>query len=220
MRRSPDTLSWHARFSWQGRNDRSHFVPLLFVLTWKPHYSPRSDYCANHQGKTNNSKSLPLPSSASGATGNSASPDPRHRLQPRSRGKVSASASVSASGEGPRLARPQPQPQEKSLPRPTSASDRLRYRGYIITLPLASRLRLRRNKTGVTSRLLRQQVMMVPCMRPWRRLFLALYEGKETSAGPRVAPRAALLQGSSTSPPAMLAHSYTPMYSWTISLYL
>jgi hypothetical protein len=36
----------------------------------------------------------------------------------------------------------------------------------------------------------------------------------------QVAPPAALLQGSSTSPPAMLAHSYTPMYSWTISLYL
>jgi hypothetical protein len=65
-----------------------------------------------------------------------------------------------------RLARPQPRPQEKSPPRPTSASDRLRYRGHIITLPLASRLRLRRNKTGVTSRLLRQQVMMVPYMRP------------------------------------------------------
>jgi hypothetical protein len=35
-----------------------------------------------------------------------------------------------------------------------------------------------------------------------------------------VAPLAALLQGSSTSPPATLAHSYTPMYSWTVSLYL
>jgi hypothetical protein len=77
-----------------------------------------------------------------------------------------ASASTSASGEGLRLARPRPRPQEKSPPRPTSASDRLRYRGYIITLPLASRLRLRRNKTGVTSKSLRQQVMMVPCMRP------------------------------------------------------
>jgi hypothetical protein len=50
------------------------------------------------------------------------------------------------------LARPRPQPQEKSPPRPTSASDRLRYRGYIITLPLASCLRLRRNKTGVPSK--------------------------------------------------------------------
>jgi hypothetical protein len=163
------------RLSWQSRNDHSHFTPLLIVLTGKQHYSPRSDYCANHQGKTNNSKSRPLPSSASSATGSSASPDPRPRPQPRPREKVSASPDprprpqprprekVSASpdlslglGRSHNLARPRPQPQEKSPPRPTSASDRLRYRGYIITLPLASRLRLRRNKTGVTSRLLRQ----------------------------------------------------------------
>jgi hypothetical protein len=50
------------------------------------------------------------------------------------------------------LARPQPRPREKSPPRSTSASDRLRYRGYIITLLLASCLRLRRNKTGVPSK--------------------------------------------------------------------
>jgi hypothetical protein len=50
------------------------------------------------------------------------------------------------------LARPQPRPQEKSPPRPTSASDRLCYRGYIITLLLASYLRLQRNKTGVPSK--------------------------------------------------------------------
>jgi hypothetical protein len=50
------------------------------------------------------------------------------------------------------LARPRPRPQEKSPPRPTSASDRLSYRGYIITLLLASCLRLRRNKTGVPSK--------------------------------------------------------------------
>jgi hypothetical protein len=49
-------------------------------------------------------------------------------------------------------ARAQPRPQEKSPPRPTWASDRLRYRGYIITLLLASCLRLRRNKTGVPSK--------------------------------------------------------------------
>jgi hypothetical protein len=50
------------------------------------------------------------------------------------------------------LARPQPRPQEKSPPHPTWASDRLRYRGYIITLLLASCLRLQRNKTGVPSK--------------------------------------------------------------------
>jgi hypothetical protein len=55
-------------------------------------------------------------------------------------------------GRGHNLARPQPQPQEKSSPHPTWASDRLRYRGYIITLPLASCLRLQRNKTGVPSK--------------------------------------------------------------------
>jgi hypothetical protein len=50
------------------------------------------------------------------------------------------------------LARPWPRPQEKSPPRSTLASDRLRYRGYIITLLLASCLRLWRNKTGVPSK--------------------------------------------------------------------
>jgi hypothetical protein len=55
-------------------------------------------------------------------------------------------------GKSHSLARPQPRPQEKSLPRPTWASDRLRYRGCIITLLLASYLRLWRNKTGVPSK--------------------------------------------------------------------
>jgi hypothetical protein len=108
MRGSPDTLSWHARLSRQGRSDRSHFAPLLIVLTGKQHYSPRSDYFANHQGKTNDSKSRPPPSSASGATGSSASPD--LRPQPRPREKVSASPDL-----GPR-------PREESQPRPTLAS--------------------------------------------------------------------------------------------------
>jgi hypothetical protein len=42
-------------------------------------------------------------------------------------------------------------------------------------------------------------------------LFSTPYEGKETSAGPWAAPSATLLHGSSTSPPATLAHCYTPM---------
>jgi hypothetical protein len=54
-------------------------------------------------------------------------------------------------GRSHNLAQPQPRPQEKSPPRPTPASDRLRYRGYIVTLPLASHPLLRRNKIGVTS---------------------------------------------------------------------
>jgi hypothetical protein len=154
MRGSPDTLSWHARLSRQGRSDRSHFTPLLIVRTGKQHCSPRSGYCANHQGKTNNSKSRPLPSSASGAIGSSASPDPRPRSQPRPRGKISASPDLGL-GRSHIRARPQPRPREESPPRPTSASDQPRHRGYIITLPLASCLRLRRDKTGVPSRLLR-----------------------------------------------------------------
>jgi hypothetical protein len=168
MRGSPDTLSWHACLSRQGRSDRSHFAPLLTVLTWKQRYSPRSDYCANHQGKTDSSKSRPPPSLASGTTGSSTSPDPRPR--PRARKKVSASpdprprsqpqpreeshprpTSGLGLGRSHILARPRPRPQEKSPPRPTSVSDRLRYRGYIITLPLASHPLLRRNKTRVTS---------------------------------------------------------------------
>jgi hypothetical protein len=158
------------RLSRQGRSDRNHFVPLLIVLTRKQHCSPRFGYCANHPGKTNNSKSQPLPSSASGTTGSSASPDPRPRPQPRPRGRSpprptpglglgGRSPSRPTSGLGLSLglgrshilARTQPRPQEKSPPRPTSASDRLRYRRCIITLPLASHPRLRRNKTGVTS---------------------------------------------------------------------
>jgi hypothetical protein len=87
MRGSPDTLSCHTRLSRQGRSDHSHFASLLIVLTGKQRYSPCSDYCANHQGKTNNSKSQPLPSSASGTTKSSASPDPRPWPQPRPRGR-------------------------------------------------------------------------------------------------------------------------------------
>jgi hypothetical protein len=114
MRGSLDTLSWHARLSRQCRSDRSHFAPLLILLTGKQHYSPCSDYCANHQGKTNDSKSRPPPSSASGATGSSASLDLRPRPQPRPQEKVSASPD-------PRP-RPRPWPREESHPRPTSAS--------------------------------------------------------------------------------------------------
>jgi hypothetical protein len=55
-------------------------------------------------------------------------------------------------GRSHHLARAQPRPQEKSPPRPTWAMDQLRYRGYIITLLLASCLRLRRNETSVPSK--------------------------------------------------------------------
>jgi hypothetical protein len=111
MRGSPDTLSCHARLSQQGRSDRSHFAPLLTVLTGKQRYSLRSDYCANHQSKT---ESRSPPNSALGATWSSASPDLRPQPQPRPREKVSASPD-------PRP-RPQPQAREESHPRPISAS--------------------------------------------------------------------------------------------------
>jgi hypothetical protein len=114
MQGSPDTLSWQARLSWQGRSDSSHFAPLLIVLTGKQHYSPRSDYCANRQGKTNNSESRLLPSSASGVTGSSASPDPRPRPRPWPRAKVSTSPDPDL-GLSLGLER-------RSPPRPTSSS--------------------------------------------------------------------------------------------------
>jgi hypothetical protein len=139
-------------------------------MTRKQHCSPRSGYCANHPGKTNNSKSQPLSSSASGTTGSSASPDPRPWHQPWPRGRspprptpglglaerspTRPTSGLSLSlglGRSHILARPQPRPQEKTPPRPTLASDRLRYRRGIIILPLASHPLLQRNKTGVTS---------------------------------------------------------------------
>jgi hypothetical protein len=141
MRGSPDTLSWHACLSRQGWSDRSHFAPLLTILTRKQHYSPRSGNCASHQGKANNSHGL-------------------SRVQPRAQQGVPPRPTL---GLGLSLGlgrRTPPRPtlasaSEESSPRPTSASDQLCYRGYIITLPLASCLRLWRNKTGVPSRLLR-----------------------------------------------------------------
>jgi hypothetical protein len=84
MQGSPDTLSWHACLSRQGRSDRSHFTPLLTDLTGKQRRSPRSGYRANHQDET---ESRSPTSSASGATRSSASPD----LRPRPRKKISAS---------------------------------------------------------------------------------------------------------------------------------
>jgi outer membrane biosynthesis protein TonB len=151
MRGSPDTLSWHACLSRQGRSDRSHFTHLLTDLTGKLRYSPRSNCCANHQGKA---ESRSPTSSASSATRSSASPDPK----PRPREKVSASPDLRPQPQ-PRPREkvstspdPRPQPREKSPPRPTWASDRPRYRGCTITLLLASCLRLWRNKTGVPSK--------------------------------------------------------------------
>jgi hypothetical protein len=93
--------------------------------------------------------------SASASGGVTTSPDLSLGLGRRSPPRLTSGLGLSLGlGRSHNLARPQPRPQEKSPPRLTSASDRLRHRGYIITLPLASCLRLRRNKTGVPSRLL------------------------------------------------------------------
>jgi hypothetical protein len=122
----------------------------LTDLIGKQRYSPRSDCCANHQGKTESRSST---SSVSGATGSSASPDLRPRPQPQPREKVSASPD-------PRP-RPQPRPREESHPRPTSASasgevsaspDLRPWTDYATgdtSLPYPW---LRRNKTGVPSK--------------------------------------------------------------------
>jgi hypothetical protein len=123
MRGSSDTLSWHARLSRQGRSDRSHFAPLLIVLTGKQHYSPRSDYCANHHGKINDSKSRPPPSSASGAIGSSASPTSGLGLRRRSLPRPTPGLSLSLGlRRSLRLARPRPRTDyatgDTSLPYP------------------------------------------------------------------------------------------------------
>jgi hypothetical protein len=116
MRGSPDTLSWHACLSRQGRSDRSHFAPSLSDLTGKQRRSHRSDCCANHPGKADNS-----------------------RVQPRAQQEAPPRPTLGLDlVRNHVLARPRPRPQEKSPPRPTLGSDRPCHRGYIITLPLAS----------------------------------------------------------------------------------
>jgi hypothetical protein len=122
------------------------------------------------------------------------------------------------------LARPQPRPREKSPPRPTSASDRLRHWGYIITLPLASCLKAMKEqdrcpiwitpvtgndgspRASMTSMVLSSLQKQGNVSRIHAAPPAALLQGSSTS------PTATLahIQGSSTSPSATLAHSYTP----------
>jgi hypothetical protein len=136
MRGSPDTLSLHARRSQQGRSDRSNFTLSLTDLTGKQRRSPRSDCCANHPGKADNSRVQPRAQQE-------APPRPTlglglgRRSQPRPTPRLGFSLSLDL-GRNRVLARPRPRPQEKSPPRPTLGSDRPRHRGYIITLPLSS----------------------------------------------------------------------------------
>jgi hypothetical protein len=149
----------------QGRSDRSHFAPLLTVLTGKQRRSLHSGNCASHPGKADNSKSRPPSKFGLGRNRElylarprprprpqlrprekvSASQDPGPRPQPRSREKVFASPDP---GPWPRSrekvsASPDPGPRPwRSRRRLTSAPYQLRYGGSIIALPLASRLRL------------------------------------------------------------------------------
>jgi hypothetical protein len=161
---------------------------------------------------------------ASGATGSSASPDLRPRPQPRPRKKVSASLDLrprpqprprkkifASPDPRPRpqsqprrshhLARAQPWPQEKSLPRPTWASDQLRYRGYIITLLLASCLRLRRNETDVPSKV---TPVTGACAHDVG-LLSTSYGSKTTSAGSMPHRQLCFYRAQGTSPMATLA---------------
>jgi hypothetical protein len=120
MRGSPDTLSGHARLSLQGRSNRSHFALSLTDLTGKQRRSPRSDCCANHRGKTDNSRVQP-------------------RAQQGALLRPTPSLGLSLDlGWSHVLARPRSRPREESPPHPTLGSDRPCRRGYIITLLLAS----------------------------------------------------------------------------------
>jgi hypothetical protein len=131
----------------------------LTDLTGKQRYSPRSDCHASHQGKTESRSSTSSTLGLGLSLGRRSPPRPTsglglslgHGRRSLPRPTLGLGLSLGL-GRSHILARPQPRPQEKSPPRPTSASDRLRYRGCIITLLLASCLRLRRNKTGVPSK--------------------------------------------------------------------
>jgi hypothetical protein len=155
----------------QGRSDRSHFAPLLLtVLTGKQRRSLHSGNCASHQGKTNNSRGLPrvrpwaqqgAPPRPTPSLGHSLGLGRRTSPRPTSTSASEESSPCPTPGLGLSLGlgrRTPPRPtstsaSEESPPRPTSGSYQLRYWASIITLPLASRLRLRRNKTGVPSKL-------------------------------------------------------------------
>jgi hypothetical protein len=140
MRGSPDTLPDTRASVGKVEVTAVTSPPLLTDLTGKQRCSPRSGYRANHQDKT---KSRSPTSLASGATGTPPRPTSGLGLGRRSPPRPTPGLGLSLDlGRSHNLARAQPWPQEKSPPRSTWASDRLRYRGYIITLLLASCLRL------------------------------------------------------------------------------
>jgi hypothetical protein len=166
------------------------------------------------------------------------------RVRPRAQQGVSPHP-TSGLGLG-RRSPPRPTPGlglgKKSPPRPTSASGRLCYMGYIIALLLASCLRLRRNKTGVPSKVTPvtgndgspRAPMTSDCSQPPTEARehqqdpcrTASYASTGLKAPLRRArlylyraqgapPTATLAhRAQGASPPATLAHSYTPLYSW------
>jgi hypothetical protein len=134
----------------QGRSDRSHFALSLTDLTGKQHRQPRSDCCATHQGKADNSQAQPraqqgAPPRSTLGLGLKSPPRPTpglglnlgfgRRSPPRPTPGLGLDPGI---GRNRILARPRPRPQEKSLPRSTFGLDQPRHGGYIITLPLAS----------------------------------------------------------------------------------
>jgi hypothetical protein len=100
MQGSPDTLSFHACLSRQGRSDRSRFALSLTDLTGKQRCSPHSDCCATHQGETNNSQVRPREQQE-------APPRLTLGLDLGRRSPPQGSTSTSDSEGGLRLARPQ-----------------------------------------------------------------------------------------------------------------
>jgi hypothetical protein len=238
----PDTLSWHARLSRQGRSDRSHFALSLTDLTGKQRRPPRSGCCANRQDETDNGQvkpraqqeAPPRPTPGLGLSlglGRRSPPHPTLGLgldlglgKSHILARPWASALASAS--------------EEPSPRPTSGSDQQRHEGCIITLLLSS------SGYEGTRPVSRQAY---PGNRQW--WFPACnhdvggsqapYGSKETSAGSQLycyraqgtSPTATILplQGSRHPPrrpryylyraqgtflPTTLAPSYTPLYSW------
>jgi hypothetical protein len=59
MQGSPDTLSWRAFLSRQGRSDHSHFAPPLTNLTGKQRRLHCFDCCATRQGEADSSQVQP-----------------------------------------------------------------------------------------------------------------------------------------------------------------
>jgi hypothetical protein len=144
----------------QGRSDRSHFAPLLTVLIGNntvcpapatmpttrvklsydlPQVRPRAQQGAPPRPTSGLDLSLGLERRSPPCPTSGLSLSLRRRSPPRPTLGLDLSLGL---GRSHFLAQPRPRPLEKSPPRLASASDRLRYRGYIITLLLASCLRL------------------------------------------------------------------------------